>query len=121
MESNNARVNGNEGGHTHHQNPVTSSLDACMKKVVVTNYRGNEAHLDFTRFFVLNARVLKLMVLQTTEYGKNNIKWIEEQRRLLHLENKASNAAQFDFVPERYDIRIYEEETHDLSTADLFH
>lgn len=108
----------------HKYRNLIGTLDIHLKKIVVTNYRGNKAHVNFAKFFVLNARVLESLELEV--YVRNgNDTWIERQRTLLQIENRASRGAKFDFVvsssgwPMLRD-HIWSEQVHDLSTADPF-
>ncbi|KAF8731374.1 hypothetical protein HU200_016432 [Digitaria exilis] len=103
---------------------LISTLDIRLKKIVVTTYRGNKAHVNFANFFVLNARVLQSMVLEADVSHNNDKAWIEKQHRLLQIENRASKAARFDFVfhfgrPMTLEY-IWSDQVHDLSTADPF-
>ncbi|KAL6647715.1 hypothetical protein ACP70R_015152 [Stipagrostis hirtigluma subsp. patula] len=98
------------------------SLDVRLKKIVLTNYRGNHSHVNFAKFFVLNARVLESMRLEL-ESGNPNIDWIERQHRLLRIKNRASRGAQFDFVSRNSSSCLClpcPKLVHDLSTADPF-
>ncbi|CAN6223045.1 unnamed protein product [Urochloa humidicola] len=104
----------------HKDRNLISTLDIHLKKIVVTNYRGNRAHVNFAKFFVLNARFLESMVLEVNVRDGNEA-WIERQRTLLQIENTASRGAQFDFVSSGWHTcRTWSEHVHDLSTADPF-
>uniref|UniRef100_A0A0A9B412 Uncharacterized protein n=1 Tax=Arundo donax TaxID=35708 RepID=A0A0A9B412_ARUDO len=100
-----------------HRRDLDKDLDIRLKKIVVRNYRGNQSHVDFAKFFVLNAAVLESMRLEliTEEYST-----IEEQPTLLHLNERASIGAQFDFVPYVPEPGSPYQHIHDLSTADPF-
>ncbi|KAF8713914.1 hypothetical protein HU200_027895 [Digitaria exilis] len=103
---------------------LISTLDIRLKKIVVTTYQGNKAHVNFANFFVLNARVLQSMVLEADVSHNNDRAWIERQNQLLQIENRASKAARFDFVfhfgwPRTLEY-IWSDQVHDLSTADPF-
>ena len=41
------------GGNNH------NLINTCLKKIVLRNYRGNESHVNFVKFFVLNGRVIE--------------------------------------------------------------
>ncbi|CAL5091954.1 unnamed protein product [Urochloa decumbens] len=104
-----------------HRNLI-STLDIHLKKIVVTNYRGNKAHVNFASFFVLNARVLESMVLEVYVTDDNEA-WIERQRTLLQIKNRSSRGARFDFVSSgwrTFHNHMWSEQAHDLSTADPF-
>ncbi|TVU11486.1 hypothetical protein EJB05_13891, partial [Eragrostis curvula] len=101
---------------------ITSSLDISLKEIVLTTYRGNKAHVNFAKFFVLNARVLESMVLDV-HIKNDNIEWIERQQRLLQITSRASRDARFDFVshlgrPKRE--KSWYGQVHNLSMADPF-
>jgi len=70
-------------------------LELHLKKVVVDDYGGMGPDVDFIKFFVLNAKVLKEMYLGVVP--SCNDKWMANQRRLLQLDNKASPGARFAF------------------------
>lgn len=75
--------------------------------------------VNFAKFFVLNARMLKAMkfgvLVGCTE------KWMANQHRRLQLDHKASPDAQFDFRRD-YCWRniLYNKRTHDLPRDDPF-
>jgi hypothetical protein len=83
--------------YNEYQNLV-STLDIRVKKVVLLNYRGNRSHVNFAKLFVLNARVLELMVLELNEGIVPTTEWIERQHKRLHTKSRACSSAQFDFV-----------------------
>nr|XP_034582847.1 putative FBD-associated F-box protein At5g22720 [Setaria viridis] len=98
--------------------------DIRLKKVVLLNYRGNSSHVNFAKFFVLNANVLESMVLELEEGITLSTEWIEKQHEHLHTNYRASSGAQFDFVYHEgrsgLIARVDEAQAHDLSTADPF-
>ncbi|TVU40525.1 hypothetical protein EJB05_13992 [Eragrostis curvula] len=101
---------------------LTSTLDICLKEIVLTTYRGNKGHVNFAKFFVLNARVLESMVLQVDVINDNS-EWIERQHKLLQITSRASRDARFHFVSHRGRPKInhsWDEKVHDLSMADPF-
>lgn len=75
--------------------------------------------VNFAKFFVLNARMLKAMkfgvLVGCTE------KWMANQHRRLQLDHKASPDAQFDFRRD-YCWRniLYNKRIHDLARDDPF-
>ncbi|KAL6647179.1 hypothetical protein ACP70R_014616 [Stipagrostis hirtigluma subsp. patula] len=106
----------------HKYRDLIGSLDVRLKKIVLTNYRGNYSHVNFAKFFVLNARVLESMRLELLS-GNPNSEWIERQHRLLQMKNRASRGAQFDFVSADSGSRlrlVCPKLVHDLSTTDPF-
>jgi hypothetical protein len=100
---------------------LIGTLEIRLKIIVLTNYRGNTSHVNFAKFFVLNARMLESMKLEFFDQNSSSA-WIERQHGLLQIKNKASGNAHFHFVGinsciNRYD---YLEQVHDLSTTDPF-
>ncbi|CAN6167980.1 unnamed protein product [Urochloa humidicola] len=69
----------------------------CLKKIVLRNYKGNESHVNFVKFFVLNARVIESVKLVFTFRNVRKAS-IKEQRSLLQFEKRASKSAQLDIV-----------------------
>ena len=66
--------------------------------MVLKGYEGERSDVNFAKFFVLNAKVLKVMEIgvknrstETTE------KWKADQRRRLRLDSRASRNARFFF------------------------
>jgi len=76
------------------QDPI-ECLELHLKKIVVNDYRGMRADVDFAKFFILNAKVLKEMYFGVVP--SCNDKWMANQRRRLQLDNKASPGARFAF------------------------
>ncbi|CAL4950688.1 unnamed protein product [Urochloa decumbens] len=76
-------------------------LDHHLKKLWIGYYSGERPHVAFAKFFVLNASVLESLVLNVHPYKKVSDQWIENQRRQLQLENRASIRAQIDFTFEK--------------------
>ena len=98
---------------------LIGTLDIRLKKIVLLGYRGNKSHVNFAKFFVLNARVLESMVFE--KEGMISNEWTEKQHSLLQTKNRASRGAQFDFVyhhcrPGWAGIEL----AHDLSTDNPF-
>jgi len=75
-------------------NPI-ECLELHLKKVVINNYHGMRPDVDFAKFFVLNAKMLREMIFGVTNHCSD--KWMSNQRRRLQLDNKASQGAQFAF------------------------
>ncbi|CAL5077829.1 unnamed protein product [Urochloa decumbens] len=106
---------------------LIGTFDIRLKKLVLTNYRGNESHFNFAKFFVLNARLLQSMRLELRGGNNYGSKWIKRQHRLLQTKDKVSRDAQFDFVPAYYTVNVHflsdlvcTEQVHDLAIADPF-
>ncbi|CAL5009664.1 unnamed protein product [Urochloa decumbens] len=98
---------------------LVGTIEIRLKKIVLVSYRGNASHVNFAKFFVLNARMLQSMRLELF-CGKPSRAWIERQHELLRTKNKASRDARFDFVISNSPSQTsdaFEEQVHDLSTA----
>ncbi|TVU40489.1 hypothetical protein EJB05_13956, partial [Eragrostis curvula] len=106
----------------HKNQNLIGTLGICIKKIVLIDYRGNKSHINFAKFFVLNAKVLQSMILEVPH--KISGEWIERHHRLLETKNRASRDALVDFV--YHNSRpgslgsVGNEVAHDLSTADPF-
>jgi hypothetical protein len=87
-----------------------------LKKVVLKNYNGYQKPcIDFAKFFILNAKVLKEMKI-----GILNQENRSYQRSKLQLENRASRDAQITLKSDRYVLPANHGHTHDLSLTDPF-
>ncbi|CAL4977082.1 unnamed protein product [Urochloa decumbens] len=73
-------------------------LDLHLKKLRISYYHGTRSHVEFAKFFVLNARVLESMVLDVEHTKKGDDWWFENQRRQLKLGKRASIGAQVVFT-----------------------
>ncbi|KAJ1288898.1 hypothetical protein BS78_02G123400 [Paspalum vaginatum] len=71
-------------------------LDRHLKKMQIINYEDKRPDVNFIKFFVLNARVLESMkfVVHRDTCGA---KWIARQHKKLHVNDRASQGARFDF------------------------
>ncbi|KAF8772577.1 hypothetical protein HU200_005536 [Digitaria exilis] len=102
------------------QDDVIKSLDIRLKTVVLRKYQGTTSQINLATFFVLNAKMLELMVFDGRHCGTK--KFMREQRRMwLPLEKRASSVAQFDFRSTRcYHFLPRISHVRDLSKPDLF-
>ncbi|WVZ61757.1 hypothetical protein U9M48_011578 [Paspalum notatum var. saurae] len=103
---------------------LIGTLDIRIKKIVFINYRGgNTSHVNFAKFFLLNARALESMILKLDNANPSRACIETHHRSLLQIKNKASRCAQVEFVYGIYPRwRIYDhvEQAHELSTGDPF-
>uniref|UniRef100_A0ACD5TXX1 Uncharacterized protein n=1 Tax=Avena sativa TaxID=4498 RepID=A0ACD5TXX1_AVESA len=93
-------------------------LETHLRVLVLENYEGSEEGVGFAKFFVLNAKVVKEILFRVNE--KIDKKWMADQHRMLGLETKASQDAQFIFRKRSYFNKYFDFDIHDLSVADPF-
>jgi hypothetical protein len=93
-------------------------LELHLKEVVLKNYDGTRPCIDFAKFFVLNAKVLKEMKIKLPCHRQHN--WFPKQHRLLQIENRASRDARIDLTCGIRDSLTHNRHTHDLSMANPF-
>ena len=99
-------------------------LECHLREINLNNYRGYKTDVDFATYFVLFARVLRLMRFKIK--FKLNDKWWATQENRLRLHNKGSAEAQFEVVPvttcfDHFGAQgVTPEGVHDLSVADPF-
>ena len=94
-------------------------LELNLKAIVLNTYEGKTPDVDFAKFFVLNAKVLKVMKFGVC--GTYNEKWMANQQRRLQLDKRASRDAQFDFERDVGGCWFSNKKhTHDLWIADPF-
>jgi hypothetical protein len=91
---------------------------------MLINYHGTARDVDFARFFLLNAKVLEHMEFASRISGNRKkyiSEWIAAQPRKLQMDNRASEGAQFNFIPDSdYCDGIHIGHIHDLTTSDPF-
>ncbi|CAL5077776.1 unnamed protein product [Urochloa decumbens] len=118
------KMAGSKNGWSREYHNFVMTHDIRLKKVVLLNYQGNKDHVNFAKFFVLNAKVLESMVLELEKGITLSTEWIERQHKRLHTKNRASRGAEFDFVDHDslsgLSGYVNEAQTHDLSMADPF-
>ncbi|BAF21297.1 F-box/LRR-repeat protein 13 [Oryza sativa Japonica Group] len=95
-------------------------MELHLRKVVIRYYEGKRPDVDFAKFFVLNAKVLREMDFCSP--SNRNLKWQDNQHRRLSLENKASQVAQFTFktTSRTRNELTRNRHTHELSMSDPF-
>jgi hypothetical protein len=87
--------------------------------VVKAIYRGEPHVIDFVKFFLLYANVLKVVRLGV------NKNWWGKQRKQLHVYNKASREAELKFWGsvgsfDELNLTRFKNKAHDLSVVDPF-
>ncbi|GJN38461.1 hypothetical protein PR202_gb27500 [Eleusine coracana subsp. coracana] len=94
-------------------------LGQHLNKIVIRGYQGRQADIDFANFFLVNARVLRVMKIVAPRMISE--KWMANQRKSLLLDYKASKDAEIHFT---YCYLRTEmdcgKRTHDLSVSDPF-
>jgi hypothetical protein len=79
-------------------------LDNSLKTIVLQSYEdGLKTHVEFAKFFVKRAKVLRVMKLCCSRVC--TARWIQNQHRRLNMARRASRCAQFAFVSE-YDLPL---------------
>ena len=97
-------------------------LECHLREINLNNYRGMRPDVNFAKFFVLNARVLKLMRFGI-KFKSNEIWWASQQKRL-QLHNKSSEEALFEvravtmFFDRFGSEGVNWNDVHELSVAD---
>ena len=104
----------------HDPSDYLECLDLHLKKLVLINYRGIKRDVEFTKFFILKARVLKMMELATRRQSCDS-KYLTTQGTKLQLKSRASKDAQVLFSCHNYsNDSMYIRHMHDLSIGDPF-
>ena len=106
-----------KNGLQYDRNDPIECLDLHLKEITLNDYRGTPPKVKFAKFFVLNARALKVMRF---DVDTEKVSWICTQRRRLGLEDKASAEAQFHFKDIGMNLMDNVHFIHDLSVADPF-
>lgn len=70
-------------------------LEIHLREIYLNDYRGITPDINFANFFVLNARVLKVMRFAIRNCHKNEW-WVSQRKRLL-VKKKGSAEAAFEF------------------------
>ena len=95
-------------------------LDLHLLEITLNSYRGTLPTIIFAKFFVVRARVLKVMRFSLHLFRKNE--WFVDQRRRLRQNGVGSKNAEFHFGTS--DDRVIGNHCvnpiHDFSVADPF-
>ncbi|XP_024314514.1 F-box/FBD/LRR-repeat protein At2g04230 [Brachypodium distachyon] len=84
---------------------LVECLELHLKKVVLRNYNGNnKAAIDFAKFLILNAKVLKEMKIEVI--SNRSDKRLQYHRRQLQVENRASQDARVELNSVEVDILL---------------
>nr|XP_051185012.1 uncharacterized protein LOC127299137 [Lolium perenne] len=91
-------------------------FDIRLKTIVISTYVGLWSEVNFATFFVLNAKLLELMVF---EVNCTDEEFISKEQKKLQLDNRASRGAQFQFTTDRcLRGRLDIDHVRDLDLAD---
>ncbi|CAL4967589.1 unnamed protein product [Urochloa decumbens] len=110
------------GGSYDELNPI-QCLELHLRKVVLNGYKGEKSDVKFAKLFVRHARVLELMTIRfrTKHFGVLSKEWIEGQQKQLHVKDRASQHAKFQFVHDfGHNYTDLPEAIHDSSRDDPF-
>ncbi|CAL5079673.1 unnamed protein product [Urochloa decumbens] len=104
----------------HDQLGRMECINRHLKKIILSGYvMSCVSQVNFIKFFVLNARVLRLMGFEIPQVMP--AKWIDRQPELLQLKDRASSDAKFDFSSDRwFSCPVNLKWVSDLSRADPF-
>jgi len=107
------------------RNVPLECLDAHLKVLQVTHYKGKSSEVDLVRFFLSNARVLQSIRLVVGAVNRNNDKWVATQLKKLRPDTasaSSSQGARIAFGNDRWGSsdRVLVKLIHDLSLDDLF-
>ncbi|CAO2210144.1 unnamed protein product [Urochloa humidicola] len=95
-------------------------LDAHLKVLQVTNYKGKPSEVDLVRFFLFHAGGLesvKLVVGDVKDYHK----WLATQQKKLRMHTRASQGARLAFEHDCWTSgRVPMKHIHNLALDDLF-
>ena len=95
-------------------------LDLYLSEITLKSYRGTLPEIIFARFFVVRARVLKVMRFALHLFHKND--WFVDQRRRLGKNGIGSENPEFHFgtLDDRVIGSHRVNPIHDFSVADPF-
>lgn len=71
-------------------------LDHTLKTIELQSYDGLKTHVEFAKFFVKRAKVLKVMKFCCSRACTT--RWIQNQHRRLNIERRASRHSKFAFL-----------------------
>ncbi|CAL5077810.1 unnamed protein product [Urochloa decumbens] len=103
-----------------YQKPI-GTLDIRLRKIVLAYFQDKRSHINFAKFFVMNASKLESMTVQSKLGNVGDDLWIRRQKRLLRVEKRASRSARFDFVSRIGSFSLSPaKQVHDMSILDPF-
>uniref|UniRef100_A0A0E0LJE2 Uncharacterized protein n=1 Tax=Oryza punctata TaxID=4537 RepID=A0A0E0LJE2_ORYPU len=95
-------------------------LEHHLKSIVLKRYQAKMPVVNFAKFFILNAKVLKVMKFGVQDITRQNEKWMTNQLRRLQLDNKASQDARFNFDSKYWSDYLEATRIDDFSVSDPF-
>ena len=107
-----------ESGQLLNSGPSIECLDRHLKEIVLINYEGSTGGANlFATFFLMNARVLRMMEVQVPFYCTTKWrKWKAEQKRALpKRKDWACPVAKLNFVHRSY----FEHHEDEYTTQEL--
>ncbi|CAO2040257.1 unnamed protein product [Urochloa humidicola] len=117
-----ARQGFRSGGSYDELDPI-QCLELHLRKIIVNGYKGEKSDVKFAKLFVRHARVLELMTIRysTKHFGALSKEWIKDQQKQLHVKNRASRYAKFQFVHDfGHNYTDLPEAIHDSTRDDPF-
>ncbi|RLN33722.1 hypothetical protein C2845_PM03G18470 [Panicum miliaceum] len=80
--------------YDNHDQKLISTLDIVrLRKIVLADFRDRKSHINFAKFFVMNASMLESMTLQLNRGSVGDDEWIRSQHMLVQIENWTSRGA----------------------------
>ncbi|CAO2199909.1 unnamed protein product [Urochloa humidicola] len=99
-------------------------LNSHLKTLQLTPYDGNSSQVNLIQFFLSEARVLESVKLVVSRVISSGDQWIaSERKKLMRLENRASQGARFAFEHDRWpsdNKHVPMKHIHDLALDNPF-
>ncbi|KAK8458826.1 hypothetical protein SEVIR_2G015333v4 [Setaria viridis] len=111
----------NDGEENASSDKNQEPINIRLRKIVVAYFHFRKLHIEFAKFFVMNASVLESMTLELKHVSVGNNAWIRRQCTLLQVEKRASKGARFHFVSRKGSFSLPRaKQVHEMSKHDPF-
>ncbi|RCV09253.1 hypothetical protein SETIT_2G012400v2 [Setaria italica] len=111
----------NDGEENASSDKNQEPINIRLRKIVVAYFHFRKLHIEFAKFFVMNASVLESMTLELKHVSVGNNAWIRRQCTLLQVEKRASKGARFHFVSHKGSFGLPRaKQVHEMSKHDPF-